>query len=68
MRVDAQECFNGIKNEFLKKVNIQNLDVYFLYQGGNIIMENKVKQVITEEDMKSRRMKMLVYKLWIRIK
>jgi hypothetical protein len=31
-------------------------------------MENKVKQVITEEDMKSRRMKMLVYKLWIRIK
>ena len=63
MRVDAQECFNGIKNEFLKKVNIQNLDVYFLYQGGNINMENKVKQLITEEDMKSRRMKMLVYKL-----
>ena len=63
IKADTIEVFSIIKKKFLTKINEPNLDTYSIYNGETLDESKILKKIITPDDLKSRAMKVLVYKI-----
>ena len=59
IQTKIDEIFEEVIKKYKSKIEINN--EYYLYNGNNINKENKLEEIINNEDKRLNKMKILVY-------